>query len=324
METYEEKIQRGRRALEGLASVDERVRRETDPELWQGLEQIEQAGRTREISKAHWLAQFTQFDAWTPGGRQVFLRSAALDALHEMPAAAFEAGRELARTLSPDASAHRKIGLCKVLEASGSVAAVRLLEPLLHDGHRGVRQEAGSAVRSLLANRLSRQSPGEAMPVLQIPHRRTGKVLLELPAGSLEHANLQRAALWGADLRFATLRAANLSHADFREADLSFTDLLDANLDHVDLTGAHLQSARLLGTTFVNANLAGADLSRTEMIGTRLTDAWLGGATLEEAYLSNVRFDGARYDAATRWPAGLDPAAAGAVNVDASGPRHAP
>ena len=67
-----------------------------------------------------------------------------------------------------------------------------------------------------------------------------------------------------------------------------------ADLSGCDLRDADLSGASLLETDFARSDLRGADLS-----------------ACRPATMVNVR--NARFDRGTRWPAGLDPSAVGAV-----------
>ena len=88
-----------------------------------------------------------------------------------------------------------------------------------------------------------------------------------------------------------------LTHGvDLREEDLSRADLRDLPLQDHSLRGCDLTGTRLENVDFGDADLRGANLR-----GADLTDAAL---------------DGAKYDLQTKWPAGFDPQAAGAVLVE--------
>lgn len=89
---------------------------------------------------------------------------------------------------------------------------------------------------------------------MEIRHKASGKVLLELKASTLREAWLADARLVGADLSFADLRGANLARADLTGADLigadlSFADLRGTVLELANLTGARLRGARYDATT---------------------------------------------------------------------------
>jgi HEAT repeat protein len=86
-------------------------------------------------------------------GRDLLLSQAALAALARMPRAALEAGLALRRDLSASASPCRKIGLCYVLEASGSPQAIPAVEELLRDPDSRVRKEAEGTFARLLAGK---------------------------------------------------------------------------------------------------------------------------------------------------------------------------
>lgn len=90
------------------------------------------------------------------------------------------------------------------------------------------------------------------------------------------HARLSGASLRGADLRYAVLAEADLSGAD-----LSGATLEDANLRGANLRGANLGGANLTGANLCGANLTGANLADTDLTG-------------------------AKADADTIWPDGLD------------------
>lgn len=137
-----------------------------------------------------------------------------------------------------------------------------------------------------------------------------GAARRDLAGASLRRANLRSAKLFLAHMRHAWLQDADLQGAWLTRAVLEHADLTRANLTHAHLTLASLSDACLRG-----ARLEGADLR----------SAWLGcpGAALPAA-----DFHGASYDRKTRWPAGFDPRAHGAILVRTEGgslsPRHRP
>jgi hypothetical protein len=71
----------------------------------------------------------------------------------------------------------------------------------------------------------------------------------------------------------------------------------------VDLRGADLRGADFRGRSLENVLLSGAQLQRADLRGTDLSGALLTRADLR----------GALYDGLTRWPAGFQPEAAGAL-----------
>ncbi len=97
----------------------------------------------------------------------------------------------------------------------------------------------------------------------------------------------------GVELSGAYMSGMDLFHADLCAADLHGADLGGANLNNADLRGADLRGANLAATDRSDADLRGADLRWANMVGADLR--------------------GAHYDRFTRWPADVDPRAAGAV-----------
>ena len=83
-------------------------------------------------------------------------------------------------------------------------------------------------------------------------------------------ANLSRANLSDANLRYANLsranlRGANLSDADLRNANLDGANLRDADLRNADLSYANLGGANLRDADLRNANLEGANLRDADL-----------------------------------------------------------
>ncbi len=77
-------------------------------------------------------------------------------------------------------------------------------------------------------------------------------------------------------------------------------DLSRVNFSRVLLVGTNLHS-----TTLIKADLRFADLSNAD----------LTNADLTSANMLKTKLAGAKYNSATKWPAGFDPAAAGATLV---------
>lgn len=94
--------------------------------------------------------------------------------------------------------------------------------------------------------------------MVEIHHRRSRRVLLQVHAETLERVNLA-----GEYLIHADLRGTNLTSASLLFANLSGADLSDANLSGANLRGANLTEADLSGVDFANTILAGATLSLT-------------------------------------------------------------
>ena len=104
-----------------------------------------------------------------------------------------------------------------------------------------------------------------------------------------ERANLRRADLSGANLRWADLSEADLRGADLRWADLSGANLRGADLSEADLRGASLSGAELRWADLRGANLSGADLRRANLRRADLSEADLRGADLRWADLSGAK-----------------------------------
>ena len=86
-------------------------------------------------------------------------------------------------------------------------------------------------------------------------------------------ANLSRANLSDADLRYANLSRANLTGANLSHADLRYANLGGANLRYANLSGANLIDANLGGARLRHANLGGAILGCTNLSDADLRNA---------------------------------------------------
>ena len=86
--------------------------------------------------------------------------------------------------------------------------------------------------------------------------------------------------LSGAELSRAHLATANLRWADLKRADLAGADLRNADLGEAGLSGADLLCADLRGVRLSGADLGGADLSGTCFAGADLGGANLAGSTI--------------------------------------------
>lgn len=144
------------------------------------------------------------------------------------------------------------------------------------------------------------------------------------------NASLVKANFQGADLTSASFTQAKATGADFRGATIKATGLQSA-----DFSGANFQDTELGNSSFQNSKLVGANLRGAKGIGDVLK-ADLRGADLRGAvftctayYMEGCKLKGAQFDASTKWPAGFDVAASGAVEAKASddpapAPRSAP
>ncbi|MGY0490228.1 pentapeptide repeat-containing protein [Streptomyces sp. WG-D5] len=135
-----------------------------------------------------------------------------------------------------------------------------------------------------------------------------------MEAAGLYRANLTQTSLVSvnlrhADLTTAVLRRARCVLADLRAAKLVQTDLRDAEFTETDLREANLRKADARGAVFHRADLRTADLR-----GTDLSTADLAGARLTGALASDR----------TRWPADFDRTAAGVVDGEDPGPEPSP
>jgi len=135
--------------------------------------------------------------------------------------------------------------------------------------------------------------------------------------------DLRLARFDGADLRRANFDGATLVNVHFDAAHMEHTTLVGATLKYADFPGAHLVRANFTGATLWDADLSAADLRAAVLASAKLNRADLSGAHMENAVLTNAdlrgaelagaHLTGARFDAATRWPAGFDPVERGAV-----------
>lgn len=137
----------------------------------------------------------------------------------------------------------------------------------------------------------------DSPPGIAIRHLYTGEILFHTERGELQAGDLRGVSLAGADLRREKLLGFDLRGAQLRGANLEEASLHQSCLDGADLTGCRLAGAWLEGTSFKGADLRGADFRGP-------------GATRASAArrMEGAHFFGARYNAATRWPAGFDPA----------------
>jgi uncharacterized protein YjbI with pentapeptide repeats len=114
--------------------------------------------------------------------------------------------------------------------------------------------------------------------------------------------------LAGCDFSKADLSGADLSGAYLNAAKLRYADLSRANLSDTNLSGANLHGANLS-----EADLSDANLTKIDLSGANLTNARLNYVNLVDANLSGIDLSGAKYNKETKWPAGFDAEAAGAI-----------
>ncbi|MFO8024598.1 pentapeptide repeat-containing protein [Thiohalophilus sp.] len=97
---------------------------------------------------------------------------------------------------------------------------------------------------------------------------------------NLDEAQLNNAALGGANLFASSLRSADLRYVDLSLANLSYADLEQANLKGAGLQNADLTDASLINANLSYANLRGATLDSADLSGARLDHAiWTDGRT---------------------------------------------
>lgn len=140
---------------------------------------------------------------------------------------------------------------------------------------------------------------------LTVRHKGSHEVVLQEKAESLAGRDFRCASWARVDLTQVNLEGADLRAADLRSAELRGAYLCQADLRSAQLTGAQLAGARVAGARFKGADLRGADFRGR---GT--------GQVLWDHDLWQADFHGAIYNAATRWPRGVDPTQLGCVLSD--------
>lgn len=149
----------------------------------------------------------------------------------------------------------------------------------------------------------------------------------DLTSADFTGARLAGASFREADLTQATFDAADCTGAVFVDAKFSTTMARDTDFSKADLSGCDLSGYSVLkGSKFAGANLRGAK-GMTDITGCDFTGADLRGVKLRDAQnwspeRSPTRWKGAVYDDGTRFPAGVDPAAVGAVKAAAEKPAE--
>jgi Pentapeptide repeats (8 copies) len=98
------------------------------------------------------------------------------------------------------------------------------------------------------------------MPIVEIKHKETGRVLETVEAGTLRGCDLQ-----GARLDFASLAGLDMRGCDLTQASLVQVDLRKVNLCGSILLGAKLQGADLRFALFSRAHLGGVQLEGAQI-----------------------------------------------------------
>lgn len=148
----------------------------------------------------------------------------------------------------------------------------------------------------------------------------------QLDGAVLDRADLFRADFTGASAKGSDIRNTRMTRAIFANADFSSanamgthfsgTDLAGANMtgiaaqyskfDDVNVEGTNFNGANLAHSRFRDMRLAGASFSDASLNNARFYHADLSGVDLSTADLHRARLKGAKYDCATRLPAGVD------------------
>lgn len=162
------------------------------------------------------------------------------------------------------------------------------------------RSDRGSKAALGSKSDLSGRSPAPTPPsapaaagkrMIEIRHRESGDLLLQIQAETLVGKHLGACSLPGADLAGANLAEVMLANSDLRDADLQDATLSGARLTSATLTGATLERANLAQADLMNGilnrcNFTGAVLSKCNLRFAKLAGAKLCGADLSGADLS--------------------------------------
>jgi len=116
----------------------------------------------------------------------------------------------------------------------------------------------------------------------------------EPQCADLRGAQLRFAQLQGAALSGAQLKGANLMEAQLQGADLQGAQLGDANLFWAKLDGAFMWDVQLQRADLRHAILDGADMSRAQLQGANFQEASLIGADLSGSSLGQTNFERAK------------------------------
>ena len=122
--------------------------------------------------------------------------------------------------------------------------------------------------------------------MIQIRHKATGAVLLEVDAATLVGAKLSGAKLQGASLQGVDLRGAIVNNADLRDVDLRGANLTNATFNGTALDSANAAHSIFVGADLTDCTLVGADFTEANMQKVNLRYAKLTGANLSGANLT--------------------------------------
>jgi hypothetical protein len=158
------------------------------------------------------------------------------------------------------------------------------------------RQRVPGEVRPVVLDVVARL--GVEVAMIDIRHRETGALLLQINAETMAGIQLSDQVLRGADLRGADLRGAQLRRAyvidvDLREANLenarlNGADLTDVLLSGANLRGAHFNEAKVRSVDFRHADLSGACFAETFIADCRTLHAALGLSAIKHLAPSSL------------------------------------
>lgn len=145
-------------------------------------------------------------------------------------------------------------------------------------------------------------------------------LLRELDLKHIDLSNIQSGV--GADLSGLSLHHIKLQGANLREANLEGADLVQANLEGAALDEANLKGADLAAAVVNEAFLIQANLQGADLFGINLKGANLLKTNLQDVDLTTIIFDdktifeGAVFNASTKFLINFDPYAHGMIHVD--------
>jgi uncharacterized protein YjbI with pentapeptide repeats len=140
----------------------------------------------------------------------------------------------------------------------------------------------------------------------------------DLSKRSFVGQDLSDASLWNVDAREARFERVRLTGADLSGSDLSGAVLLSCDLARATLQRWKPRWATLDRCDLSGVDLRGSDLSQCHLLLPRFA------SFRDDGTPPKTSFRGARYDKWTRWPAGFDPAAEGAVLEAPPAPTNGP
>jgi hypothetical protein len=145
----------------------------------------------------------------------------------------------------------------------------------------------------------------------------------------LTELNLDGAFAEGATCYLTNFTLSSMIGATLRRTNMTRSILDEALCREADFRGARLVQASLRGTLFQNADLREAELRKADARGADFTgsDLWkadLRGTDLTGAQLATARLTEAKVSDLTKWPAGFDWEAAGAILLPDYGVEQGP